>query len=233
MALGLAEKGANVAILDIEYDLAVSTQEEIEAVGVKSLAIQGDVREEEVASRTISVVAEKLGSLDILINDAGVGLQTPAEITTVKDFQNIYNTDVLSIFMFCRAAFTIMSKQKKGSIINIASNAGLQVNVFVPQVAYTGAKSAVIMMTKSLAFEWARYGIRVNAIAPGYFITPPVVGRILKEQPELWNTMVARVPMKRAGDPDELRGLAVYLASDASSYMTGSVLVIDGGHMCT
>lgn len=232
MALGLAEKGANVALLDIDYDLACSTQEEIQNLGVKSFAIQGDVSQEEAAERSVKTVADTWGSLDILVNNAGIGLQGPAESTTVDDFQHLYKVDVLSVFLFCRAAFQPMSQQKSGSIINIASMCGMTVLADAPQVAYSGAKSAVIMTTKALAVEWAKYGIRVNAIVPGYFITPPVIGRIMKEQPDLWESMVARVPMGRAGDPDELKGAAVFLASDASSYMTGSILVIDGGHTC-
>ena len=123
-----------------------------------------------------------------------------------------------------------MAKQG-GTIINMASMCGLTVLLSNKHAAYNAAKAAVIMLTKSLAVEWAGHGIRVNAIAPGYIVTPPVI-KLGEDDPQRWAAMMSRVPMGRAGEPEELQGAALFLASRASSYMTGNVLVIDGGHTC-
>jgi NAD(P)-dependent dehydrogenase (short-subunit alcohol dehydrogenase family) len=123
-----------------------------------------------------------------------------------------------------------MARQKRGSIINIASMAGI-IGVGAPTAAYNSAKAAVIMLTKTLAVEWAKHNIRVNAIAPGFMLSPRV-RELQQEDSGEYSRWISRVPMRRAGEPVELQGLAVYLASDASSYMTGSAVVIDGGYTC-
>lgn len=228
MALGLAEHGANVAVVDINLDTAQSTAHEIEALGVKSLALRGDVTSEEDAERAAQAVVEAWGSLDVLINNAGISILEPAEQISMADVKQLYEVDVFGIFNFSKAAFPPMARQRRGSIINIASMAGI-IGVGAPTAAYNSAKAAVIMLTKSLAVEWVEYGIRVNAIAPGFMLSPRML-ELKEEDPEAYESWVSRVPMKRAGEPAELKGLAVYLASDASSYMTGSVLVIDGGY---
>ena len=229
MAVGLAGHGANVAIVDIDLDTAQSTSQEIEAMGVKSLALRGDVTSEEDAERTVRAVVEAWRSLDVLINNAGIATLEAAEKLSLADFKRVYEVDVFGMFIFCQAAFQPMAQQKRGSIINIASMAGLSVLVPQEHAHYNSAKAAVIMLTKSLAIEWVEYGIRVNAIAPGYMLTPPVLD-LQHEDPERWQAWMSRVPMGRAGDPVELQGAAVYLASDASSYMIGGVLAIDGGY---
>lgn len=236
MALGLAGYGANVAVADINVNTVQSTAHEIETLGVKSLALHGDVTSEEDAERVVQTVVHAWGSIDVLINNAGISILGPAEETSLTDVKRLYDIDVFGIFIFSKAAFRSMSRQKRGSIINIASMCGMIVQVptnadAVGTSAYNSAKAAVIMLTKSLALEWSKYGIRVNAIAPGYMLSPRL--RELQQQDTKgYESWITRVPMKRAGEPDELQGLAVYLASDASSYMTGSVLVIDGGYTC-
>jgi NAD(P)-dependent dehydrogenase (short-subunit alcohol dehydrogenase family) len=228
MALGLAEFGANVAVLDINATTAQSTAHEIEALGVQSIALHGDVRSEEDAGRAVQAVVDAWGSLEVLVNNAGISILEPAEQISLTDVKRLYDIDVFGILNFSKAAFPPMAHQKRGSIINIASMAGI-IGVGAPTAAYNSAKAAVIMLSKSLAVEWAEHGIRVNAIAPGFMLSPRV--RELKdEDPEAYESWVSRVPMKRAGEPAELKGLAVYLASDASGYMTGSVVVMDGGY---
>jgi NAD(P)-dependent dehydrogenase (short-subunit alcohol dehydrogenase family) len=231
MALGLAQSGADVALVDVDRETAQRTAREIAELGVRSLALEGDVTREEDGARTVAAVVASWGGLDVLVNNAGISIQVPAEETSLTDFAQLYDIDVFGVLRFAKAVFPVMAQQKRGSIINIASICGLTVLVPQPQVAYNSAKAAVIMLTKTLAVEWAQHGIRVNAIAPGYMLTPPVLA--LKEQdPARYDFWMSMVPQRRAGDPNELQGAAVYLASDASSYMTGNVLVIDGGYTC-
>lgn len=230
IALGLAGHGANVAVFDMNMDTAQRTARQIDALGVKSLAMQGDVAKEEDAGRSVEAVVDAWGTLDVLVNNAGISILQPAEEIPLADVKRLYDIDVFGIFAFSKAAFGPMARQKRGSIINIASMAGI-LGVGAPTAAYNSAKAAVIMLTKTLSVEWARHNIRVNAIAPGFMLSPRV-RELQQEDPEEYGRWVARVPMRRAGEPVELQGLAVYLASDASSYMTGSVLVIDGGYTC-
>jgi NAD(P)-dependent dehydrogenase (short-subunit alcohol dehydrogenase family) len=231
MAIGLAKHGANLAIMDIDAETAESTAHEIERLGVGAIALYGDVTKEEDAERTVQAVIDSWDSLDVLVNNAGGARIAPAEEMSLADFKWVFELDVFGMFICSKAAFRAMSLSKRGSIINISSMCGLVVVVPQEHATYNAAKSAVIMLTKSLAVEWAPFGIRVNAIAPGYMITPPVLD-LKREDPERWEFWMSRVPMGRAGNPQELQGAAVFLASDASSFMTGDTLVIDGGYSC-
>jgi NAD(P)-dependent dehydrogenase (short-subunit alcohol dehydrogenase family) len=231
MALGLARHGANVAVLEINAQTGQEAAHDIETAGVRSLAILGDVTDEESANRAVAHVVDSWGRLDVLVNNAGFAILCPAELTTLADFKRVFDLDVLGTFICSKAAFRPMARQKEGVIINIASMCGITVLSSNKHAAYNSAKAAVIMLTKSLAVEWVGHGIRVNAIAPGYMVTPPVI-KLGNDDPERWAAMMSKVPMARAGEPHELEGAAVFLASRASSYMTGGVLIVDGGHTC-
>ena len=229
MASGLASYGADIAIADVDLEGAEDAADEMQGAGVKSMAIRADVTSEEDAARAVKRILDEWGRLDILLNNAGIALLSAAEETSLDDFKHIYEVDVFGVFNFAKAVFPPMAAQGSGCIINIASIAGL-VSLF-PQkhASYNSAKSAVILLTKSLAVEWQPFGIRVNAIAPGFMMTPRAI-ELRKENPDRWNQWMDRVPMGRAGQPDELSGAVVYLASNASSYVTGSVLLVDGGY---
>jgi NAD(P)-dependent dehydrogenase (short-subunit alcohol dehydrogenase family) len=226
LALALAEAGCDVSILEIDKNNAEATAAEIRRKGRQSLAIQVDVTIKEQIDKALAETARELGGLDICINNAGIAIHKPAEEMPEEDWQKIMDINLTGVFFGSQAAARIMIPQKRGSIINIASMSGVSVNVPQKQAAYNASKAGVAMLSKSLAVEWAPYGIRVNSISPGYMKMEMTMASLTP----LFPTWEALTPMGRLGEPEELRGAVLYLASDASSYMTGHDLVIDGGY---
>ena len=231
MAEGLASHGANVAIMDIDEGSATQAAAELATSGARTFGVAGDVTRRSEITTAVERTIETLGAIDILVNNAGLAHLGPAETVSMDDFRHTFEVDVFGLFSCSQAVFGHMAERGSGVIINIASMAGLSVLTPQEHTAYNSAKAAVIMVTKSLAVEWAPFGIRVNAIAPGYMLTPPV--ELLRdEDPDRWTEWMERVPMRRAAMPDELQGTAIYLASDASAYVTGATIVVDGGYTC-
>ncbi len=230
IATGLAEAGADIVIPDIDYEEAKKTAAEIKQLEVESLALKTDVTSEKDVKNMVSEVIDKFNGIDILVNNAGICKNIPAEEMSKEEWDKVINVNLTSVFLCAREIGKKMIENKKGgSIINIASMSADIVNYPQPQCSYNASKAGVVHLTKSLAAEWAKYKIRVNAISPGYMKTK-LTDQILEENPELKKHWIDPTPMKRMGAPEELRGAAVYLASDASSLMTGSVLTIDGGY---
>lgn len=226
LALALAEAGCDVSILVRNTEDAEAVVKDIERLGRKGMAVQADVRKKGQVDRAFAETVEKLGCLDICVNNAGISIQKPAEEMPEEDWDSILDTNMKGVFLGCQAAARVMIPQRRGSIINIASLSGSAVNVPQKQAVYNTSKAGVVMLTKSLAVEWAQYGIRVNSISPGYIKTEMTLAAMT----HLFPTWESLTPMGRLGEPEELRGAVLYLASDASSYMTGHDLVIDGGY---
>ncbi len=222
MALGLAEAGANVVAADI-LD-ASQTAKEIEKLGRKSLSIKADVTKKADVVKMIEQAKKTFGRLDILVNNAGI-LRVGSPEKMEDDWYKVLDVNLNGQFLCAREAGKEMINQKSGSIINIASIAGL--SAFSGAVSYNVSKAGVIMMTKSLANEWGKHNIRVNAICPGVFATDMTNDMI--KQKSFSDMIKAGVPLGRYAKPEELKGAVVFLSSDASSYVTGHALVVDGG----
>lgn len=230
-AAAFAEAGADVAIIDLDIEEAEKTAAELaEKTGRKVIAIQTDCTDPEQVDAMVAQVVQDLGGLDFCHNNAGICINAPAEEMTYAQWSKVININLNGIFLTDIAAGKYMLAHGGGSIINTASMSAHIVNVPQPQCAYNASKAAVIQLTKSLAIEWAKRGVRVNSISPGYIGTeltlnsPTLVPLI-----EKWNEMA---PLGRLGTPDELQSICVYLAGDTSTFTTGSDFVIDGAFTC-
>lgn len=223
MALGLAQAGANIVITDVlETKDAVK---EIETLGVKAMGLKVDVTKVKDIEDMVKKTLQKFKKIDILINNAGVYFPTPVADLDEKGWDKTLAINLKGSLLCAKAVGKEMIRQRSGAIVNTASVAGIM--AFASSAAYNASKAAIIMLTKTLAAEWASYGIRVNVICPGIFATDMTKG-LLNDKG--FQTMVkTKIPMARYATPDELVGAALYLASDASSYTTGHALVVDGG----
>jgi len=228
MARALGQAGSKVVIWDLNGPKAEETAEAFRSEGIEAVAVRADVTKPDEIASAVSQIMDRFGRIDALFNNAGITLHKNAEDVTLEEWHRVMNVNLTSVFMMSQAVGRIMIRQKKGSIVNTSSMSGLIVNTPQNQASYNVSKAGVIMLTRSLAVEWARHNIRVNTIAPGYMKTEMTAPFFEAGGPmvEKW---MGLTPMGRPGNPEELGGMAVYLASDASSFVTGGVFVIDGG----
>ena len=227
-SLAYAEAGADVVVAEFNTETGSQTAKDIEALGRRSLFIETDVTKKSSVEAMVAKTVEEFGKVDFIMNNAGIVIWEKAEDVSEKDWMAVMNVNLNGVFYCCQAAAKQMIKQGGGRIINIASMSGLIVNQPQNQASYNVSKAAVIHLTKSLATEWAKYNIRVNSISPGY-MEGPLAGGLMKD-PDYGPKWMAHTPMNRPGKPEELCGLAVLLASEASTFMTGSNVVSDGGY---
>uniref|UniRef100_A0A0G4FBU3 D-arabinitol 2-dehydrogenase [ribulose-forming] n=1 Tax=Chromera velia CCMP2878 TaxID=1169474 RepID=A0A0G4FBU3_9ALVE len=238
IALGFAQSGASVALVDISVDSGPDgglkrTEALIAPTGQKCISIIADVRDKKAIEGAVERTERELGPLQIGVNSAGIGNDSPAEEMSEEVFQKTLDINLKGVFLCCQAQARAMMKNKcKGSIINLASMSGVIVNRGLRQCHYNSSKAAVIHLTKSMACEWASQNIRVNCMSPGYMATalnsPSVRPEIAPQIPVFED----QTPMKRFGDPNEIVGPAIFLASEASSFCTGLNLIADGGFCC-
>ena len=227
MAIAFAQAGANVTLHG--YDAVLpSTAEEVKRTGVQSISIMGDVCDPEVCARLVDETVNAFGSIDILVNNAGTIRRAPAAEHSPEFWSAVIETNLNSVFRLSQYAGRKMLAQGSGKIINIASMLTFQGGILVP--SYAAAKGAVGQLTKALANEWADKGVNVNAIAPGYMATDNTAP--LRADAERSKTILARIPAGRWGLPADIAGAAVFLASAASNYVHGHILVVDGGWLC-
>jgi len=225
-ALGLADFGANVVVTSRNLQNLESVKKEIEQLGRESLAISCDVTKHEDVKRMVKQALDRFERIDILVTYAGLNIPKPAEEYPFDDWKKIMDTNVTGVFLCNQEVGKVMIKQRSGKIINISSVRG---GYALPRnyVGYCTSKGAVNMLTRVLACEWAKFNVLVNAIAPTVIETP-LTAHIL-DDPEFAKRMKERIPLGRWGFPDDLIGAIVYLASDASNFVTGQILYIDGG----
>ena len=223
----LAAAGADVALLARDTDGLRATAGRVEALGRRAHLVRCDLAETETIAAAVADATAALGRIDILVNNAGIIRRSPALEYSLDDWQAVLDVNLTAMFRLPQEAGRGMIERGSGKIINIASllsfSGGLNV------IGYTASKSAVAGVTRALANEWARHGVNVNAIAPGYFHTEATAA--LQQSPERYEALRARIPAGRWGDPAELGGTIVYLASRASDYVHGHILAVDGGWM--
>lgn len=230
IATAIAEAGSDVVIVDIDIDEAQKTATAIEALGVKTMALKTDVTNPAEVDRMIETIVGTFGKIDVAFCNAGICINEAAEEMTYEQWKKVMDINLDGVFLTSQAAAKVMLKQGKGSIINTASMSAHIVNVPQKQCAYNASKAAVVMLTKSMAVEFAKRGVRVNSISPGYIGTELVTAAPhLRAMFDEWNSLS---PIGRLGDPDELQAIAVYLAGDASDFTTGSDFIIDGAFTC-
>ena len=226
LALTLAEAGCDVALFGLHKQNLEEVAAQIRNSGVRSLVFEGDVSWRGDVQKAFSGIARDFGRLDICINNAGISMQQSVEEVPEEDWDQIMDINMKGVFLCSQEAARLMIPQKSGCIINIGSISARTVNVPQKQAVYNTSKAGVVMLTQAMAVEWAPYGIRVNSISPGYMKTEMTISAMSKLFP-VWESLT---PLGRLGEPEELRGALVYLASDASSYTIGHDLVVDGGY---
>jgi NAD(P)-dependent dehydrogenase (short-subunit alcohol dehydrogenase family) len=230
IAMGLAEAGAHVACFDLPGSATLpETVRRIDGTGRRALALRGNVTSAADLAAAIARVESDLGPLSVAVNCAGIANALAAEQLPLEQWQKVLDVNLTGVFLSCQAEGRVMLPRKRGSIVNIASMSGTIVNRGLLQVHYNASKAGVIHLTRSLAMEWAERGLRVNAISPGYTLTPM---NLRPEVAEQTRQFAADTPMGRMATPDEMVGPAVFLSSRAASFVTGVDLVVDGGFVC-
>mgnify|MGYP006303741643 CR=1 FL=1 len=223
-----AEAGADIVVAEINEATGPGTVEEVKALGREALFVPTDVRDEASVVQMVDAALARFGKIDFLMNNAGIVQHLEAEQVAAADWREVVDVNLTGVFLCSQAVGRHMIERREGRIINIASMSGLIVNIPQPQASYNASKAGVIHLTKSLASEWAPYNVRVNAIAPGYMNT--AMAAPFFEDSAYGGVWIDAIPMKRPGEPEELGPVAVFLASEASSYVTGATMVVDGGY---
>ncbi len=231
-ARALGEAGATVIVADMMADRVEASVGELKKLGLKAHGVKLDVTQSKEVDSVAAQIIKQHGRVDILVNNAGVARSdVKAEDTSDAHWRHHMDVNLDGLFWCCRAFGRQMLKQKSGSIVNIGSMSGFIVNKPQPQSFYNASKAAVHHLTRSLAAEWAKSGVRVNAVAPTYIETP-LTSFGIRENKAMYETWLEMTPMGRVGQPDEIASVVHFLASDAASLMTGSIVLADGGYCC-
>ena len=232
LATGLAEAGADLVLTSRKMkNLEAAAQELENAYGIKALPVAGNLEKPEDIEATVKAAMDRFGRIDILVNNAGYTWGAPTLEFPLERWDQLFNINVRGVWIMAQKVANIMKNQGGGNIINVSSVMGFRGSLEEahPAVPYNSTKAAVNLLTMNLAVKLARYNIRVNAIAPGFFRTDMMAYIEKPEFKPVYEAMLNEIPLHRVGDLDDMKGLVVFLASDASAYMTGHILVNDGG----
>jgi NAD(P)-dependent dehydrogenase (short-subunit alcohol dehydrogenase family) len=226
IALGYAREGADLVLVSRTGDELAAVAQAVAALGRTALVVPGDVREPTTAQQAVAQALSHFGRLDILVNSAGIPMVAPSTELSLENWRKALEVNLTGSFLFCQAAGQAMIEQKRGAIINLGSLQSFQ--GFPNRVAYAASKGGIVQMTRALAVEWAPYGVRVNCIAPGWIRTP-LQDRLVEEGKLDRAPILARTPLRRVGEIDDIVGPAIFLASDEAAFIVGETLVVDGG----
>jgi len=229
MAQALGQAGAALSLVDVNGDDLATAANSLRAADLRALPLVADVTSAADVQQVIRRTVDEYGGVQILVNNAGVTTRSPFEDLEQEDWEKVLKVNLGGIYQCSRWVARQMMQHGGGSIINIASISGFVGNRGGNNSHYCATKGGVIALTRSLAVEWAARKIRVNAIAPGYFVTP-MTDRLKQRDPDFYNELVGRIPLGRFGEDQDLAGAVVYLASPASAFVTGHVLVVDGAY---
>jgi len=224
-ARALAKAGADLVITSRDVSRLTEFKKEMESLGAKVLPVKLDVLSQDDIENMVSAAVKEYGKIDILVNNAGLNIRKPSTEVSWQDWDTVLNTNLKGSFFCAQAVAKEMIKQNYGRIINVGSCTCLFGMEGI--VAYTASRGGVLQMTRSTAAEWGKYGITVNVLAPGWFKTKQTAA--LYENKQWLEYITDRIPLKRPGKPDDLDGALLFLASDASEYVTGQILLVDGG----
>jgi len=227
VALGLARHGADVAALDVDGDGAAETAEAVRTLGRRAAAAACDVSDEGQVRAAVDGVLAALGPIEVLVNNAGVTRRIALFDWTAEDWEAVIRVNQIGTFLVAREVGRHMIARRRGSVVNMAALGGGLVGLGRGNAIYCSTKGAVVALTRDLAAEWASFGVRVNCVAPGWFHTE--INAPLLKHPDLLGRILDRVPLGRLGDPEDVVGPVVFLASDAAAMVTGHVLPVDGG----
>ncbi|MGB2808906.1 MAG: glucose 1-dehydrogenase [Sedimentisphaerales bacterium] len=224
-ARALAKSGADLVITSRDLSSLTEFKQEIETLGRKALPVQLDVLSQSDIENMVRMTINEYGKIDILVNNAGLNIRRPSTDVSQEDWDTVLNTNLKGSFFCAQAAAREMIKQKHGRIINVGScTCVFGMEGIAP---YTASRGAILSMTRSLAAEWGKFGITVNVLAPGWFKTAQ--NAVLYENKEWVDYITERIPLNRPGQPHDLDGTVIFLASDASEYITGQIILVDGG----
>lgn len=227
LAAGFAEAGARVVVGDQDEQTALATAERIVARGGAAVGARCDITSEAEFAALVELAAQRYGAIDVLVNNAGINIPKPAEELSVEEWARIVGVNLTGAFVGCRAAGARMLEQGSGCIINICSIHGHVGSYVHKAAAYNASKAGIINLTRSLALEWGDRGVRVNGISPGPLRTELMARRL--ESPEYVRKLLERSALKRVGEPEDIVGAALFLASPAAAWLTGQILAVDGG----
>jgi NAD(P)-dependent dehydrogenase (short-subunit alcohol dehydrogenase family) len=229
ISVGLAEMGASIVIGARKIGKCEAAAEEIKRLGVAALPVACDISRPEDVQNLVGQTIQRFGTVDILVNNAGVTWGAPVDEMKLEDWERVIRTNLTGTFLCTQAVARIMLGRKSGKIINMASSTALAADESVEAVAYVSSKGGILSMTRDLAAKWAGQNIQVNCIAPGFFLTRMTAWMTKEGFEEIYSGVLNRIPMSRPGAEDDIKGVAVFLASRASDYITGKVIVVDGG----